>query len=865
MTKATEKTNRSPANLLETAALLQTQCQQIEEEREGTIHNLREREKQTKFLYQFLTLACISDLQPEDFIREFLDLIPTLWQYPDETSARVFIDGQEFRTTNYIVESNWKFSTEIAIDSHPIGSLEIFYVEGYPDDYQGILIWREPDFLRTIAQVISFVMQNSQLGRKYNDINRQYENVVQSHQELENRIGGFVPKLKLMNEKFQKTIEAKNRFIKQIGQEILHQIKKTKSGFEDNPKMVQPSESADPLLDRLICLGKKVEQYVDYEAGNFTPENKPFSIRSMLAEVLKDVGPKALANKVNILPMVNPLIPDRVSGDGAKLTEIIHYLVDYSLEVGLGGQVIIKVELEASAHLLPIYSFSIILTGCHDSETELSRILSLKSGMSVTDENDYMISRLGVVISRQLVELMGGEIWIEGGSDIGGKGHPGISFQFTTWLDIDKEHDQRTFCLDLPNTSSYQILVVDQNRDMCQMLEEYFATLGFAITIAADWQKACELLEESIDKNSEWVLAIVDGQIVNDSGQNLLELANEKGWLNKTPIILTGPESCRDLAQGSGNLELIRFAPKPFDFWHFDLLVRQILDKIKPVVSVSESDPEPDEQESECEIRPDLKTAENQKSGPERIGVVSPDKVTRTLLTKILEKQDYKMTAFATVAEIEETITTGQLDALLIDLHPNLADPDKFVQKIRLAENFSRRHIPIVMILSPESDNAGEETIEAGADQIINIGNGYGPLCDQIRSLLDQFGPQNRSSCSEAIESFDRQTALKLANDDLDLLLELLEVFDEEADDNLSQMKLAVQMQNRDDLSQAARALEHSAAKMGAVEVKRLSSKIIEAVERDGLSNIGKPLQELQGSLEEFAHEVARFEKSVAM
>lgn len=866
-----DKADLKPANLMETAALLQAQCQQIEDERANGKHNLREREKQLGFLCQFFTLAARPDLPLDDFIREILDLIPTLWQHPDETSARIFLYDQEYRTTNFIVESEWKFSAEIGIEGQAIGSFEIFYVEGYPEDYEGLLIWEDSQFLHTVVNAISLILQRNRLDERYQNINDQYQNIVLSHQELENRISSFVPKLKLMNEKFQKTLDTKNRFIKQIGHEILHQIDKNKSGFEDSPTMGQSSGTSDPLLDRLICLGEKVEQLVDYEVGNFVPENKPFSIRSMLAEVLKDAAIKVQAQKVDMIPMINPLIPDKVSGDGKKLKQIVSNLIDYSLEIGQGGQVIVKVELEASAHLLPIYSFSITLRGCDESETEPSRILRLNAGLGATDENDFMISRLGVVISRQLVELMGGEIWIEGGSDVGGRGCPGISFQFTTWLDIDKTPDERTYCLDLPDTLSYHILVADQNPDMCEMLREYFSALGFAITIAGNGAEACKILEEASSQKSEWVVAIVDAEMTCGSDQNLLNMISEKGWLRGAPIILTGPEKCRKLVDDFDRKEVIKFAQKPFDFWHFDLLVRQVLEKIRSVEAevVKEAETTADEQTGPEE-------SASKPIGKEMLGIVSPDKVTRIMLSKILEKQNYDIEADPTFSEIEEAITTGKIDALLIDLHPNLSEPDKFVHKIRMAENFTGKHLPIIIILSPESDNSWDDSLAAGADRVVNIGEGYDQLCDQIRLLLDEFRLQNREKetpvskesddgIAESSARFDRLRALKLANDDLDLLLELLEVFDEEADDYMSQMKLAVQLQKSSDLSQAARALEHSSSNIGAIEIKRLSAEIIDSVQQEGLSNIGKTLQDLQAALEAFAREVASYEKSMAM
>ena len=135
-----------------------TERKRTEHKREELIFNIRERSKELHLLYEISKLASHSNQTWENVIQQAVNLIPTGFQYPEITCARIIIDNREFTGQNF-VESEWKLSTPINISGEDAGSIEVFYTKEMSDDGDGPFLKEEYYVMNTVAKHLESIVE----------------------------------------------------------------------------------------------------------------------------------------------------------------------------------------------------------------------------------------------------------------------------------------------------------------------------------------------------------------------------------------------------------------------------------------------------------------------------------------------------------------------------------------------------------------------------------------------------------------------------------------------------------------------------------------------------------------------------------
>jgi hypothetical protein len=113
-------------------------------------HELGERVKELNCLYAFSKLIekpCIC--LPEIF-QGLVDMIPSGWEYPEDTCARLVFEDQIFKSANFM-ETIWKKSSPILVGGRQIGNLEVYYLEGMPECAEGPFLQEERNLIDALA------------------------------------------------------------------------------------------------------------------------------------------------------------------------------------------------------------------------------------------------------------------------------------------------------------------------------------------------------------------------------------------------------------------------------------------------------------------------------------------------------------------------------------------------------------------------------------------------------------------------------------------------------------------------------------------------------------------------------------------
>ncbi|MEI6310459.1 MAG: PAS domain S-box protein [bacterium] len=105
-------------------------------ERKRAEHASAERMKELQAFFSLAELTEREGITLEELYREFVEILPKSWQYPEIACARIVIGNNEFHTENF-VESAWKQSAPIKVDGSVVGQVEVGYLQEKPNAGEG--------------------------------------------------------------------------------------------------------------------------------------------------------------------------------------------------------------------------------------------------------------------------------------------------------------------------------------------------------------------------------------------------------------------------------------------------------------------------------------------------------------------------------------------------------------------------------------------------------------------------------------------------------------------------------------------------------------------------------------------------------
>ncbi len=299
--------------------------------------------------------------------------------------------------------------------------------------------------------------------------------------------------------KAEQASEAKSDFLAKMSHELrtplngiigMAEIALSTDLDERQRQMVQIVDRESNALLRII---NDILDFSKVEAGKMEIENHPFDLRTLLDEVADTMGPQAQRKGLAFVTQLPKDIPTNLAGDAMRIKQVLLNLAGNALKFTDQGQITISISLENKTDDQVHLELSVNDTGIGIPQEKQAAIFE---GFTQADESTtrkYGGTGLGITISQQLVELMGGQLSLESRERVG------TTFRFTLALDRrpdDGEHptgpslaDPTTADLS-PDHSGKRILLVEDYPTNQQVATMHLSAAGFEIDIAENGQQA---------------------------------------------------------------------------------------------------------------------------------------------------------------------------------------------------------------------------------------------------------------------------------------------------------------------------------------------------------------------------------------
>jgi len=189
-------------------------------------------------------------------------------------------------------------------------------------------------------------------------------------------------------------------------------------------------ETARGCAHSLLRVINDVLDFSKMEAGRLAIELAQFSVRRLMQETEKSLAPAAREKGLRLVCMVAPEVPAAVIGDSVRLRQVLVNLVGNAIKFTPYGQVAIDARLDSATEGGRQLRFSVADTGIGIPKHQHERIFQPFVQADGSSTRSYGGTGLGLAIASQLVELMGGRVWLE--SEVG----RGSTFHFTIAVEL---------------------------------------------------------------------------------------------------------------------------------------------------------------------------------------------------------------------------------------------------------------------------------------------------------------------------------------------------------------------------------------------------------------------------------------------
>ena len=603
------------------------------------------------------------------------------------------------------------------------------------------------------------------------------------------------------------------------------------------PEQREYAETVHRSGEALLAIINDILDFSKIEAGRLELEPVPFGLREMLGETVKTLAPLSYAKELELSYEIQADVPDDLIGDTGRLGQILLNLVGNAIKFTERGEVSVHVDAEAVTPDTVTLRVAIEDTGIGIPAEKSRVIFDAFAQADASTTRRFGGTGLGLAISRQLVEQMGGRIWVE--SVVG----RGSTFHFTVALKRDAVSAPRPVAAPPQALRGLAVLAADDNATNRGLLEATLTRWGVVPTIVPDGRSVLDALENARVAGRPFGLVLLDSRMPDLSGLAVAEcIRKEPRLTDLTLVLLTSDVMVGDLAR-CRELHIARHLVKPFT--PSELLNAVLLALGQPVAPPVGSLSGADRNAATAFPRLNVLVAED-------------NSVNQLLIGRLLEKMGHVPVITGNGQEAVDAYATQSFDVALMDVQMPVMDGLAATAAIREREarNPGGRRLPIMALTAFAMRGDRERCLGAGMDEYLtkpikpeDLSAALGRLLGDYRTATVPLAAAPAEG-EPTPEGFDFTAALKYVGDDRELLDELLGIFAEDAPLRIEAIRQAIAGGNTTELMREAHTLKGALKVLGATTASGLAMALEEASRGGDADSSEKLAKELEREMD---------------
>ncbi len=444
--------------------------------------------------------------------------------------------------------------------------------------------------------------------------------------------------------------------------------------------------------DSLLAIINDILDFSKIEAGKLRLEPIEFDLGFVMEQTMRSLALRAREKGLRFSFRIEPAMPPQLVGDPTRLQQIVINLISNAIKFTEQGSVELAVKLVSETASEALIHFAVSDTGAAIEAEKQSLIFDSFAQADGSITRLHGGTGLSLTICQQLVNLMGGRIWVK--SELG----RGSKFHFTAQL----RRASAAKPLGKPGgLDDVRAMVINQDpddrRNLAAMLDSWQVESALLDSLPA----AAEVMKWSSKVGRPFSVVFVDQNVLGAGGPTILDCIQQNPSPPLAPIVLTTDQCIDEVWQSE--LGIAASLAKPISQSRLLEALTKTLRKPQTVPASPFSIEKPEE-----EMRRGLK-----------ILVAEDVPGNQALIEGLLARLGHSVLLAANGSEAVDALEKEEFDVILMDLQIPVMGGLEAATQIRSKESVAGRHTPIIALTAHAMKGDREKCIEAGMDDYV--------------------------------------------------------------------------------------------------------------------------------------------------
>ncbi len=280
----------------------------------------------------------------------------------------------------------------------------------------------------------------------------------------------------------------------------------------------------------LLTIINDILDFSKIDAGQMELDPAPFNLAEAIEDVATLVSAKVAEKDLELIVRVDPKLPKMLVGDVGRIRQIVTNLLGNAVKFTEKGHVYVNVDGYVSKDNTVQLEVQVEDTGIGIPKDKLAQVFNKFSQVDTSATRKHEGTGLGLSIATSLIRLMGGEMKVE--SEVG----KGSVFSFDVSLPA---HESAEPAKIIPgDVSGATVLVIDDNEVNRSILTEQLNSWNFDSASSRTGMEGLRVMRAALEQGIKLDLVILDYQMPEMSGAEVLQTMREDELLKDIPVIM---------------------------------------------------------------------------------------------------------------------------------------------------------------------------------------------------------------------------------------------------------------------------------------------------------------------------------------
>jgi two-component system sensor histidine kinase/response regulator len=444
----------------------------------------------------------------------------------------------------------------------------------------------------------------------------------------------------------------------------------------------------------LLAVINDILDFSKIEAGRLDLESIDFELDDVISSVTTLTAQKAHEKGLEFLFHAAPAIPEQLVGDPIRLGQILTNCVNNAVKFTERGEIRVTIELVERTGEKVKLKFAVRDTGIGMTSEQSAKLFQPFTQADMSTTRKHGGTGLGLTISRRLVELMGGQIWLESEPGVG------TTFYFTVWLGASDAVASRKI---VPaRLGRLRVLVVDDNAAAREILHDPLSSVVSRVDDVESGKEAIAAVQR-FDATEPYDIVFMDWRMPGMDGlQASRHIKSDETLSHRPAIVLVTAFGREEVREEAERLQLDGFLVKP-------VTKSMIVDTLVNVFA-----------HGEVETRAAGGVPVTRLAGA-RILLVEDNAINQQIAVELLEGVGATVAIANNGREAVDLLATGQqappFDVVLMDLQMPVMDGYQATAKLRADPRLAA--LPIIAMTAHATLEERQRCLAAGMNDHI--------------------------------------------------------------------------------------------------------------------------------------------------